>query len=60
LNGWDSCGINLAGNERADHGKRLRREIGDGQIETQSAIIAATDRREECDKEAAWRIAAEQ
>jgi hypothetical protein len=34
-----------------------KKETHDALTETQSAIIAAMDRREERDKEAAWRIA---
>jgi transposase InsO family protein/transposase len=60
LNGWNSCGIFFAGKARAAYSKRLIKEIYDGLIETQSAIIAAMERREECDREAAWRIAVEQ
>jgi len=59
LNGWNSCAIFFTGKARAAHSNRLRKEIYDGLIETQSAIIAAMDRREERDKEAAWRIAVE-
>jgi hypothetical protein len=60
LNGWNSCGIFFAGKERAAHSKRLRKEIYDGLIETQFAIIAAMDGRQNSNKEAAWRIAVEQ